>query len=82
MIKSKGLLLMIFCLVIGIALGLMLAGWTSTSMAESQQSWPNTLNPTGQMMESAVGEAVPSAAHLSLGEEDGESFLPIILQDY
>ena len=78
MIKSRRLPMMIFCLVVGIALGLMFAGWTSTSMAKNQQSWPNTLNPTRLLVESAVGEAVPSAAHLTLWEEDYETMLPIV----
>ena len=82
MIKSKGLPAIIFFLMIGIVLGMMLAGWTTTSMVESHGVWPPDLNPTRLLRKSAVGQAVPSAAHLSLWEEDFETMLPIVTRSH
>ncbi len=82
MIKSKGLPVIVFCLMIGILLGMMLAGWTTTSMVESQGIWSTDLNPTRLLRKSAVGQAVPSAAHLSLWVEDFETMLPIVTRSH
>ena len=78
----KRLSLMALCLIVGIGIGLFLSGQINSLAADRQMVISSMAGTTIPHSEHAVWDAVPSAAHLSLWEEDDESFLPIILQDY
>lgn len=79
--RSKRPLVFLIWLIIGILLGLGFSGWSSSTAAQSLDSWYS--GPIQAIMpeEIAVGEAVPSAAHLSLWDEDFQTMLPFIIND-
>ena len=78
MIKFNKLLVIVLFLMVGIVFGLTLSGWTNSQAAEDQGNLYSFPYPNILRREVAVGDAVPSAAHLSLWEEDFETMLPFI----